>query len=114
MCISGFIVLPVIRQVVALAGCLIGGIGNGLLNVQITTLLQKSTPPQMLGRMGGMFQSTAVAGQIAGIVITPLLIPAILSMSVYYAVSFVCMATLVVYLVLQLKGGKRTLEIQPE
>jgi MFS family permease len=114
MCISGFIVLPVIRQAVALAGCLIGGIGNGLLNVQITTLLQKSTPPQMLGRMGGMFQSTAVAGQIAGIVITPLLIPAILSMSVYYAVSFVCMATLVVYLVLQLKGGKRTLEIQPE
>jgi MFS family permease len=112
--VSGYIVQPVIRQVFALAGCLIGGIGNGLLNVQITTLLQKSTPPQMLGMMGGMFQSTAVAGQIAGIVITPLLIPAILSMSVYYAVSFVCMATLVVYLVLQLKGGKRTLEIQPE
>ena len=110
----GLITQPVIQHGIALLGCLIGGIGNGLLHVQSTTLIQRSTPPQMLGRMGGMFQSTAVAGQIAGIVITPLLIPAVLSMSAYYTISFICLATLVLFLVLQLKINRRTLKIQHE
>jgi MFS family permease len=65
-------------------GCLVGGIGSGLLNIQITTLLQLLSPPEILGRMGGLFQSTSVAGQFIGMIITPLLVPALLSLGSYF------------------------------
>ena len=44
------------------AGCFAGGIGNGLLVVQMSTLLQQLSPPAVLGRIGGLFQSVTTAG----------------------------------------------------
>ncbi len=98
LCISAYLGKPEIARILVLAGCLVGGIGNGFVNVQITTLLQKRTPPEFLGRMGGVFQSTAVAGQLIGIVITPFLLAGILTMGEFYGISFVCLLLLVLYI----------------
>jgi MFS family permease len=77
------------------AGCLIGGVGNGLLNIQAATLLQLLSPAELLGRMGGVFQSAMVAGQLAGIMITPLIVPALLPMGMYFIASSLAVVVLV-------------------
>jgi MFS family permease len=77
------------------AGCLVGGVGNGLVNVQITTLLQRLSPPALLGQVSGLFQSTAVAGQLAGIVVTPLIVPALLAIGSYFLAGTVGLLLLV-------------------
>lgn len=105
---------PEISRILLLAGCLVGGIGNGLVHVQVTTLLQTLTPPEQLGRMGGVFQSTAVAGQLVGIVLTPLLLAKLLSMGQFYAISFVCLGFLVIYIVFSLKQMKRSPQHLPK
>lgn len=84
------------RWVVAMAA-LIGGVGNGLLVVQIGTLLQLLTPAALLGRISGLFQSTAVAGQLAGILVTPLLVPAVLDLESYFGLSFLALMGVVFY-----------------
>ncbi len=66
---------------------LLGGLGNGLISIQIGTLLQLLSPPALLGRMGGIFQSTITAGQMTAILATPLLVPAYLSIGLYFALS---------------------------
>jgi MFS family permease len=76
-------------------GCLVGGVGNGLLNIQVATLLQLLTPAEILGRISGIFQSTTVAGQLAGILVTPLFVPALLSLGAYFEVASLAVALLV-------------------
>ena len=90
-----------------LAASLIGGVGNGLIIVQAGTLLQLLSPPVLLGRMGGIFQSTAVAGQLAGVLITPLLVPGWLSMGAYFGFSSI--ALLLVLIVAALFLGRAAL-----
>ena len=80
------------------AGCLIGGIGDGLAVVQAGTLLQQLAPPAMLGRMGGLWQSSATAGQLAGIVVTPLLVPHLLSTASYFAITTAALGLLVLWM----------------
>lgn len=80
-----------LAQGAALAGCLIGGLGNGLISVQAGTLLQLISPPELLGRLGGLFQSTFVAGQLVAIVTTPLLTPALVPVGVYFAAATVAL-----------------------
>jgi len=87
---------------IVLAGCLIGGIGNGLINVQVTTLLQTLTPASILGQISGFFQSTTTAGQLLGIVLTPLLVPGLLSMSNYFTLSTVALLVPAGYIAVQL------------
>ena len=70
----------------AILGCLIGGLGNGLILVQSSTLLQLTAPPELLGRLGGLFQSTFVAGQMVSIFATPVLVPTILPMGTYFGI----------------------------
>jgi MFS family permease len=60
-------------------GALLGGVANGLFGVQTSTLLQLLSPAGLLGRMEGLFQGTAVAGQLGAFLVTPLLVPAVLS-----------------------------------
>ena len=74
-------------RVVVMIGCLIGGFGNGLLIIQSNTLIQTVSPARLLGRIGGIFQSTAVAGQLFGIIWIPLIVPAYCSMAVFFYVS---------------------------
>lgn len=92
-----------------LAGCLVGGYGNGLVNIQIATLLQTLTPPQVLGRVSGLLHSLLTVGQLVGIVVTPLVVPALLTIPGYFIASMIGMIALVVYLVVQLNGRQRAL-----
>lgn len=66
---------------------LLGGLGNGLVSVQVWTLLQALSPPARLGRMGGLFQSSIAAAQLTTILVTPWLVPARLSIGQYFALS---------------------------
>jgi MFS family permease len=72
-------------RALSLFGALVGGVGNGLVIIQAGTLLQLLSPAGLLGRMGGIFQSVSVAGQLVGILVTPLLVPALLPVPVFLA-----------------------------
>lgn len=85
------------RHLVILGG-LLGGVGNGLLVVQISTLLQILSPAALLGRIGGVFQSTVVAGQLVGILLTPLLVPKVVSIQAYLGISATGLVLLVAYI----------------
>jgi MFS family permease len=108
-----YLAKPEIGRFLVLGGCLVGGIGNGLFHVQVTTLLQTLTPPEMLGRMGGAFQSSAVAGQLVGIVITPILLAKFLSMGQYYGISFICLVILMFYILFILWQNKQNSRLSP-
>lgn len=69
------------------AGCLLGGVGNGLLTVQISTLLQMLTAPALRGRVAGVFQSVTISGQMSGLLLTPLVVPFLLSIELYFGFS---------------------------
>lgn len=88
---------PALAGPLAALVALIGGIGNGLLVVQISTLLQLLTPAAVLGRISGLFQSTVIAGQLAGILVTPLLVPGVLDIGTYFGLSFLILAGVVLY-----------------
>ncbi len=98
---------PLVARLLAGAGCLAGGVGNSLTIIQIGALLQRCSPPAMLGRIGGLFQSTTVAGQLVGILLTPLLVPGLLSMEHYFVAATAALGLVVLYLVLSLR---RTLQ----
>ncbi len=97
---------PALCRAVVLVGCFIGGIGNGLVNVQIITLLQTLAPDGMLGRVSGLFQSTVTAGQLMGIILTPILVPGVVSMGTFFLISTLCLIVLVVYMVVKLNSDK--------
>ncbi|MCB0256994.1 MAG: hypothetical protein KDI55_25020, partial [Anaerolineae bacterium] len=90
---------PVVATAVMAAGCLLAGLGMGIMHVQIATLIQLLTPAALLGRAGGMFQSVAVAGQITGILLTPLLVPGWLSVAQFFGLATLALLALVVYIV---------------
>ena len=75
---------PVLAKTLVLIAAFFGGVGNGLVVIQKGTLLQLLSPAGLLGRVSGFFQSTAVAGQLVGILVTPLLVPALLPMGWYF------------------------------
>lgn len=101
---------PTLARILSIAGGFLGGVGNGLLVIQMGTLLQLLSPPALLGRMGGVFQSTTVAGQLVGIVLTPLFVPGLLSMGVYLGLGTLALGTLALYTVLTLR---RSAPVQP-
>jgi MFS family permease len=78
----------------AAGGCLLGGFGNGMLLVQMHTLLQLLSPPALLGRIGGASQSTLVGGQLVSALLTPLLVPGTLSIGGFFALAAIGMAVL--------------------
>jgi MFS family permease len=97
-----------LTRALIIAGCLIGGFGNGMLNVQTVTLIQLLTPAHLLGRLGGAFQSTAVAGQLAGLLVTPLLVPGLMHYGNYFAASALSVLLVVMFTVITLMLSRRT------
>lgn len=91
-----------LARIVTLAACFVGGMGNGLLHVQISTLLQSFTPSHLLGEASGLLQSTMVTGQLLGTLLTPLLVPGVLSTGIFCLISFIALSVLVTVLVVQL------------
>ena len=90
---------PTVATVILAGGCLLAGLGMGVMHVQIATLIQILTPAALLGRAGGMYQTTAVAGQITGILLTPLLVPGLLSVAQFFGLATLALLSLVVYIV---------------
>ncbi len=97
-----------LTRALVILGCLIGGFGNGMLNVQIVTLIQLLTPAHLLGRLGGAFQSTAVAGQLAGLLVTPLLVPGLMDYGNYFAASALSVLLVVMFTLTTLRLSRRT------
>jgi MFS family permease len=89
LALTGAALLPDagLARLLVMAGCLVGGLGNGLLNVQAGTLLQTLAPAGLLGRVSGLFQSMLVGGQLVAIVLTPLLVPTLLPAAAYLGIS---------------------------
>jgi MFS family permease len=73
-----------IRWLVA-GGAFVGGLGNGLIIIQVSTLLQLLSPPAQLGRVSGIFQSTIAAAQLITIIVTPLIVPALFSIGSFFS-----------------------------
>ena len=96
-------------RLMILAASLVGGIGNGLIVIQVGTLLQLLSPAALLGRMGGVFQSTAVGGQLAGILLTPLLVPGWLSMGAFFGLSSIALLLVMAFAALMLGRTGTTL-----
>ena len=94
---------PALATVALASGCLIAGIGMGFIHVQSGTLLQTLTPPALLGRAAGMFQSTAVAGQMVGLLLTPLLVPAVFTPAAYLALAGLAILLVVAYMAITVR-----------
>jgi MFS family permease len=99
-----------------LVACFIGGIGNGLVHVQVGTIMQLVTPSNILGRVGGWLQTVMVAGQLVGLLVTPLLVPKFVSMQMFFAAMLVLIGMLVIYLGIFVLGkpGLNPAEASPE
>jgi MFS family permease len=71
-------------RILLVIACLLGGFGMGVVNVQAGTLFIRLCPPAMLGRVSGVFDSISVTGRLTGMVLTPLLVPAVVSFGGYF------------------------------
>ncbi|HUW41370.1 MAG TPA: MFS transporter [Rectinemataceae bacterium] len=76
-----------ISLVAAAAGCLLGGFGSGLINVQAATLLQLLSPAAYLGRVVGAYQGILTSAQLVGAIATPLIVPAVISARSYFGMA---------------------------
>jgi MFS family permease len=99
-----------------LAACFVGGIGNGLVHVQVGTIMQLVTPSNILGRVGGWLQTVMVAGQLVGLLVTPLLVPKYVSMDMFFTAMIVVIGLLVAYLLMTMlsKPGLEPVGAGPE
>ncbi len=95
-------------------GALIAGAGIGLVHVQSGTLLQTLAPAALLGRAAGVFQSTAVAGQMVGLLITPLVVPAVLSAGGYLALSGLALVLVAAYMAITVRRTRAAPSPNPE
>ena len=117
--LAAWLGLPAPARILVAGGCLLGGLGIGFIQVQGGTLIQVLSPPELLGRVGGLYQSTAVAGQMVGLLLTPLLVPAVLPVATYLALGALGILLLVLYIVAALRRtdqatGKRALRPLPD
>lgn len=82
--LADWIPSPTLGRGLVLAGSLVGGIGLGLTDIQGQTLIQVLAPAGWVGRMGGLFQSLMVGGQITGLLLTPLIVPQPISFGLFF------------------------------
>ena len=64
-------------------GALLAGISSGMMGIQSSTLLQRLAPLKILGQISGFFQSTLILGQFLGVLLVPLIVPALLNIAQY-------------------------------
>jgi MFS family permease len=100
------------RTLLVLLVSLLGGIGVGLIHIQSGTLLQTLCPVEALGRMSGWFQGTAVSGQLFGILITPLVVPGLLSMGPFFGLGAIVILALSLYALGSLRGNIQMVDVK--
>ena len=88
-------------------GALVGGWGNGLMSVQVPTLIQLLAPARVLGKVLGSFQATVVAGQLTAMLALPFIVPAHLSVGGYAALAAAQLAVIWVGVTVTLAVLKR-------
>lgn len=96
-----------IAQFVVLAACLVGGVGNGFIHVQVGTLLQLLAPPNILGQISGWMQLVMIASQVIGLVFVPLLVPRHLTIPAYFGWTVLLFGILILFLCVQVFGKNR-------
>lgn len=69
--------------------CVVAGFGMGRKLVQDNTLIQTLSPAAMLGRISGLYQSTIIAAQLAGTVLTSALVPGLIPVDIYFGLTAV-------------------------
>lgn len=81
------------------------GMGIGLITMQASTLIQQMAPPALLGQVSGMFQSFHTAGQLVPLLVLPMVIPALISIGLYFGM--MCAALLLLAAATQIVLGMR-------
>lgn len=64
----------------------VGGVGNGVAQVQLETLVQELSPVHQLGRIAGILTSVGAAGRVLTVIVTPLLVPGLLSLGWFFII----------------------------
>ncbi len=65
--------------------CMLAGFGMGRKLVQDNTLIQTLSPADMLGRVSGLYQSTIIAAQLIGTVLTSAVVPGLIAVDAFFA-----------------------------
>lgn len=104
---------PVLARAILLGGGLLGGLGMGVVNVQAGTLFMRQCPPAILGRVGGLLDSIVVVGRLGGLLLTPLLVPAMVSFGGYFGLASILLVAAVALTALALRrlGSRGRAEI---
>jgi MFS family permease len=71
-------------RIITIPVCVVAGFGMGRKLVQDNTLIQTLSPTSMLGRVSGLYQSTIIAAQLAGTILTSALVPLFIPVDVYF------------------------------
>lgn len=104
---------PAQARVLLCVGAFMGGLGSSFTTIQIGTLLQLLSPQEMLGRLSGVFQSTIAAAQIITILVTPLLVPALLSIGSFFGLSTVALLLVIGWTLLTLRRHPEQAVVAP-
>ncbi|MBA4385172.1 MAG: hypothetical protein C0410_10595 [Anaerolinea sp.] len=100
-----FITIPV---------CIVAGFGMGRKLVQDNTLIQTLSPTSMLGRVSGLYQSTIIAAQLAGTILTSALVPIIIPVDVYFGLVALLILAVSIFGLIFLQWAKGTRKSQLE
>lgn len=104
---------PLLAQSIIIIGCLIAGLGVGVVVVQSSTILQMLSPKMISGRLSGIFQSIMGMAQLIAFLVIPHLVPEHISFGPYFGI---CMLTIValtiIFILIQYRMHKITLEVE--
>lgn len=103
-----------LMRILVIPICIIAGFGMGRKLVQDNTLIQTLSPDAMLGRVSGLYQSTIIAAQLIGTLLTSAVVPGLIPVDVYFAlVALLIMAVAVfgLYFYLRIKRTHMPLNV---
>jgi MFS family permease len=112
--LTSVVAMPGLGVIMVIIGCLFGGLGIALVNVQEGTLLQLLSPRDVLGRLSGLFQSILAVGNILVLLVTPLFVPAYVSTGPFMGIGALAMLFLTVCTILTLYSTRRDTAVQSE
>lgn len=98
---------PSAAQLILLGAGALGGLGLGVINVQAGILFIKLCPQGMLGRITGIFDSVSVSGRLVGMLLTPILVPHVVSFGGYFGTATLLLLVAIAYTAVALGRMKR-------
>ncbi|HLO03067.1 MAG TPA: MFS transporter [Symbiobacteriaceae bacterium] len=101
---------PAAARLILLGACVLGGVGMGVINVQAGVLFIKLCPQGMLGRIGGLFDSVSTTGRLVGLLLTPILVPHVVSFGGYFGTASVLLLAAIAFTAVALQRRGATAE----